>query len=82
MRQHQFGSLVVVAAKLIHANCDGFIFVGVFALDHQYRNPVDQEDNVFSVSILPIVEGKLFGDVVGVSPIVGLALDIPVVDKL
>ncbi len=57
----------MVAADLIDAEGDGLLFIGVLAFDHQHRNAVDQEYNVFAGPVVAVVKGPLFGDFVDIA---------------
>ena len=56
----------MIAAKLIDAQGDRLVLVGVLALDHQDGNAVDQEDHVLPVSVAAVVDGELFCHLVDV----------------
>ena len=56
----------MIAAKLIDAQGDRLVLVGVLALDHQDGDAVDQEDDVLPVSVPAVVDGELLGHLVDV----------------
>ncbi len=58
----QLGRLLVVTTDLVHAESNGFVFVGVFAFDHQHRHAVDEEDHVLPCAVVAVVKGPLLGD--------------------
>lgn len=53
---HHFRRLAVIAADLINAQRNGLFLGGVFALDHQHRDAIDQEDHIGPVAIAPVVQ--------------------------
>ena len=71
----------MVAADLINAEGDGFLFISVFAFDHQHGDAIDQEDNVFTGAVVAIVKGPFFGDFVDVFAGFRRSLGIVVVDQ-
>ena len=71
----------MVAADLINAEGDGFLFISVFAFDHQHRDAIDQEYNVFTGAVVAIVKGPLFGDFIDVFAGFRRPLGIVVVDQ-
>jgi hypothetical protein len=67
LRHEQLGRLLVVTPKLVDADGNRLILVGILALDHKHRNAVDQEDHVLAVAVPAVMDGELLGHLVDVS---------------
>ena len=61
--------LSMVAADLIYTQGHRLIFIGVLALDHQHRDPIDQEDHILPGPVVAIVIGPLLRHLIGVAPL-------------
>jgi hypothetical protein len=66
LRDEELGRLAMITADLIHPEGNGLILVGVFALDHQHRDTVDQKNNILPRTVVAVVKGPLLGDLVNV----------------
>ena len=81
LRHHHFRRFRVVTADLVHTQGDCFILAGVFALDDQHRNAVDQKNHILARSVMTVVDVKLLGDFIDVLPIFALTGEIAVIDE-
>jgi hypothetical protein len=66
LRDEKLGCLAVVTADLIHPKRNRLVLVGVFALDHQHRDAVDEKDDILPRAVVAVVKGPLLGDLVNV----------------
>lgn len=63
----QFRCLDVVAANLVNAQGDAFVFICILTFHHQHRDAVDEKDHIFAVAIAPVVPGELFGHFIDIA---------------
>src|SRR5713101_8780833 len=71
----------MVAADLIHAERDCLVFGCVFALDDKDRDAVDEKNHVLAGPVMAVMDVKLFGYFIHVTPLIGGSSEVAVVDE-
>ena len=63
----QLRCFTMVAADLIYPQGNCFILGGVLAFDQQYRDAVDQENNILASTVVAVMKGILLSNLKGVA---------------